>query len=167
MPLIQSPSKKAFQKNVETEMNANPGKSNRAQNLAIAYSTMRKNKGKKMAMGGEMESGYEDMPHPEMDKGDRYDDLVDRAIEHMYAEGGCMYSEGGMVADGGDADMSEMADGKPNNFDDLALRDGLEEHYTGVNSGDEHGNAQEDEDRHDIVARVMRKMAKQHNPRPA
>jgi len=51
MPLIQSASKKAFQKNVETEMKANPGKKNRSQNLAIAYSVQRKNR-KKMADGG-------------------------------------------------------------------------------------------------------------------
>jgi len=57
MPLIKSSSKQAFKKNVETEMKANPGK--RAQNLAIAYSVMRKNKGKKkmMAEGGEARAG--------------------------------------------------------------------------------------------------------------
>lgn len=52
MPLIKSSSKKAFQKNVETEMAANPEKSKRSQNLAIAYSIQRKNKGKKYAKGG-------------------------------------------------------------------------------------------------------------------
>jgi len=44
MPLKQSASKAAFKQNVETEMKANPGKANRAQNLAIAYSVQRKNK---------------------------------------------------------------------------------------------------------------------------
>ena len=54
MPLIESGSKKAFKKNVETEMKANPGKSNMSKNLAIAYSTKRANmkKPQKMAQGG-------------------------------------------------------------------------------------------------------------------
>lgn len=56
MPLIKSASKKAFQKNVETEMKANPGKANRAQNLAIAYSTQRQAKKRKMASGGEIKA---------------------------------------------------------------------------------------------------------------
>ncbi len=61
MPLIQSPKKKAFEENVKTEMEANPGKKNRAQNLAIAYSVQRKNKGKKkMAEGGEVSEGTND-----------------------------------------------------------------------------------------------------------
>jgi hypothetical protein len=77
-------------------------------------------------------------------------------------------SEGGMVANGGDDDLETMADGKPNNFDDLALRDDLESSYTGANSGDERGNAQEDMDRRDAVSRIMRqRKMKQSNPRPA
>jgi hypothetical protein len=53
MPLIQSPKKKALQENIKTEMDANPGKKNRAQNLAIAYSTQRRNR-KNMAGGGDV-----------------------------------------------------------------------------------------------------------------
>jgi hypothetical protein len=54
---MQSSSKKAFKKNVETEMDANPGKDKRSQNLAIAYSVQRKNKKtKKMAYGGKAEN---------------------------------------------------------------------------------------------------------------
>ena len=52
MPLIKSKSKKAFEKNVETEMRANPSPKDRAQNLAIAYSVKRKAAKKKMAEGG-------------------------------------------------------------------------------------------------------------------
>jgi hypothetical protein len=60
MPLIKSSSKKAFQKNVETEMSANPGKANRAQNLAIAYATQRRSKSpKKMASGGQVTDNYQ------------------------------------------------------------------------------------------------------------
>ena len=71
MPLIQSGSKKAFKKNVETEMDANPGKDNRAQNLAIAYSVKRKNR-KKMAEGGsiETEASSEKRPMPDNVYGD-------------------------------------------------------------------------------------------------
>ncbi len=54
MPLIKSSSKKAFKKNVETEMDANPSPEDRKQNLAIAFATQRKAK-KKMARGGIVE----------------------------------------------------------------------------------------------------------------
>jgi hypothetical protein len=58
MPLIKSKSKKAFEKNVATEMRANPGPENRAQNLAIAYSVKRKAAHKKkMAKGGNVDEG--------------------------------------------------------------------------------------------------------------
>lgn len=65
MPLIQSPKKSALEKNVKTEMDGNPGKKNRAQNLAIAYSVQRKNRNKdrdKKANGGEVQ-GFKDT-HP-------------------------------------------------------------------------------------------------------
>lgn len=52
MPLIHGKSKKAFEKNVKTEMDANPGKANKAQNLAIAYSIKRQAAKKKMSKGG-------------------------------------------------------------------------------------------------------------------
>jgi hypothetical protein len=56
MPLLPGKSKKAFEKNVKTEMDAHPGKERRAQNLAIAYS-MKKRSPKKMASGGVVEYG--------------------------------------------------------------------------------------------------------------
>jgi len=52
MPLIHKPSKKALQKNIETEMAAHPEKSRQKQNLAIAYQTQRNARKKKMADGG-------------------------------------------------------------------------------------------------------------------
>ena len=55
MPLIKSGSKKALKKNIETEMEANPSKGDRKQNLAIAFSVQRKNKRKKMDQGGEVD----------------------------------------------------------------------------------------------------------------
>jgi hypothetical protein len=57
MPLIKSKSKKAFSKNVETEMKAHPGDPKK--DLAIAYSVKRK--AKKKASGGTVESGSRDM----------------------------------------------------------------------------------------------------------
>lgn len=54
MPLIQSASKKALKKNIETEMKSNLSPKDKAQNLAIAYSVQRRNK-KKMASGGKAE----------------------------------------------------------------------------------------------------------------
>jgi len=79
------------------------------------------------------------------------------------------YSEGGKVANEDHGPMdSRLAGFKQNEFDDLALRDDLEESYTGKNSGDELGDAQEDSDRRDIVSRIMKSRAKKDRmPRPA
>jgi len=105
----------------------------------------------------------------EPEEGDEYPSVEESA----YAYGGDIvdhimrkrYSEGGKVANA----TPIVAGFKPNEFDDLVLRDDLESTYGhDDNAGDALGNAQEDEDRHDIIARIMkqRKM-KQHNPRPA
>ena len=78
MPLIHRGSKKAFEKNVKTEMEADPGEKHRAQNLAIAYSVKRK--AQKMSKGGiakEYGSGPEQDREPHMGSG---------------------YADGGMVA---------------------------------------------------------------------
>lgn len=85
------------------------------------------------------------------------DDMVSRIMKHRY-------SEGGMVAN----DTPPIADEMPADYDDLALRDDLEMSETGANSGDEIGDDQEDEDRDDIVKRVMKSRAKKDKmPRPA
>ena len=77
-------------------------------------------------------------------------------------------SKGGMVANGGDDDLESLADSRPDNFDDLSLRDDLEFSYDAANSGDELGNEQEDSDRRDTIDRIMRqRKMKQSNPRPA
>lgn len=104
-----------------------------------------------MAEGGEA-------MHPSMSKM-RSEDY---GTTHSLGEFRSPYSKGGRVAN----EMGEQADEMPAEFDDLALRDHLES--TQKSDGDELGDAREDEDRHDIVARIMkqRKM-KQHNPRPA
>lgn len=55
------------------------------------------------------------------------------------------FSHGGEVAN----DSAPIADSMPAEFDDLVLDDGLEEHYTGENSGDEDGAS-------DVVKRAMK-----------
>jgi hypothetical protein len=66
------------------------------------------------------------------------------------------YSEGGQVSN-----SDEIKAGfDKNEFDDLHLRDDLEFSDTGSNSGDELSDDREDEDRKDIVSRVMRSRAK-------
>lgn len=78
-----------------------------------------------------------------------------------------MYSEGGKVAnqEHGHND-NELAGFSPNEFDDLVLRDDLEQSYTGANSGDEDGDHRSHAE-DDRVSRIMLKRRKQTNPRPA
>lgn len=154
-----------------------------SQSMAAAYAQKRR---KKMAQGGSvpepnkanaeaMQKGATSSGIPSMDDikknvmsglgmaegGEAHasihgDKIIDRIMQKM--------SEGGKVANATPA----IADAMPNEFDDLVLDDDLSSSSDGANSGDMLGNAQEDEDRADIVSRVMkqRKM-KQHNPRPA
>lgn len=81
MPLMHKESQKAFKHNVKEEMEAHPGKSHRAQNLAIAYAVQKKARKEHEAMGGDASMG--DM--------------------HMCRGGGCEhpshYADGGGVHD--------------------------------------------------------------------
>lgn len=71
------------------------------------------------------------------------------------------YSEGGQVAN----ETPPDAEFEPNEFDDLVLRDDTEPHY---DLEDGPGDSQEDEDRHDIVRRIMKSRAKKDRmPSPA
>lgn len=91
------------------------------------------------------------------DVSDQDDDLVMRIMNKRY-------SKGGMVANESD----EYADEMPNEFDELVLGDDLESTYSGANSGDELGDEQEDEDRKDIVSRIMKSRSKKDRmPNPA
>jgi len=111
-------------------------------------------------------SGYpvEDLPCPDCASGH-----CDRHSDDMMAHGGDVVarlmqkrmSEGGKIANASDEYTGgEQADFSSNEFDDLALRDDLKENYTAENSGDELGNDREDEDRRDIVSRIMNSMRK-------
>jgi len=87
-------------------------------------------------------------------------DMVGRIMKQRQR----MYSKGGEVAN----DTPPMADSESDDFDYMAQHDGLESSYSGANSGDELGDAQEDHDRADIVARVMKsRRLKDKMPRPA
>jgi ribosomal 50S subunit-recycling heat shock protein len=78
MPLINSKSKKAFQKNVATEMEANPSPDKRKQNLAIAYSMKRKAAAKKMAQGGKVNESAKTEHQPSTSELDHDMDMVAR-----------------------------------------------------------------------------------------
>lgn len=84
-------------------------------------------------------------------------DIVERAMKKYMSKGGMVANEEEIIPDFED-----------NKFDDLGLRDDLEFSDTGANSGDEHGDDQEDKDRRDIVSRIMKSRAKKDRmPRPA
>lgn len=111
-------------------------------------------------MDEDNEPQHERMVSHPVENQDDHEDMVGRIMKHRQQH----YSEGGRVAN----KTSKSAEFEPNQFDDLVNRDDLEEHYTGKNSGDELGNAQEDEDRADIVARIMKqRRMKDRNPHPA
>lgn len=121
--------------------------------------------GDKKAAHKQVLSELKQMPNPKIkglaEGGDVDDDMVSRI---MMAMGGESYSEGGQVAN----DTPITADFESNDFDDLVHRDELEQSYTGANSGDELGDAQEDKDRNDIVKKIMSSLAKKDRmPRPA
>lgn len=85
------------------------------------------------------------------------DDMVSRIMKHRF-------SKGGEVAN----DTPVTADFEDNQFDDLVKDDDLEFSETGKNSGDEDGDEAEDDDRKDIVSRIMKSRKKKDKmPRPA
>ncbi len=137
-------------------------------------SKMKKHDRKYLAEGGfvheEEASGYEPMPcercghkvgHP-VENQDMDQDSEDMVGHIMKARK--HYSHGGRVAN----DSDPIADSEPAEFDELVKDDDLEFHETGENSGDELGDKQEDEDRHDIVSQIMKSRKKKDRmPRPA
>ena len=114
------------------------------------------------AMGGELAGhiGNEGYVDDEQDMVDRI--MYKRSKDFSDLD---RYSEGGKVAN-----QDETTAGfSPNEFDDLHLRDDLSSSYgEDDNSGDALGNDQEDEDRKDIVARIMASRRKKDRlPSPA
>lgn len=149
MPLLLGKSKKTLSKNIATEMDAGKPQD---QAVAIAYS--KKREAQKMSDGDEAS--------PTIER------LVAKHVK-KYMEGGMSYSEGGMVANGGDDEMSNLADSDSAEFDDLALRDDLTSTYgDDDNAGDSLDNVQENKDREDMISRIMRqRKMKSTNPKPA
>ena len=183
MPLIKGKSPASFEKNVKNEYEA--GKPLK-QSLAMAYQMKKKARKMAAGgfsereqesgyncpdcasghcqmhgysaggfVAGEKSSGYDTMPmdHEKMNMAaeDEDEDMISRIMKKR------MMSMGGRVANEDHGPNNEdLADFEPNEFDDLSLRDDLDSSYTGANSGDELGDEQEDEDRHDIVSRIMR-----------
>lgn len=174
MPLMHGKSRKAFSHNVETEMeHGHPQK----QSVAIAYAMQRK--GKKKAHGGYMadggfieeeeeKSGYRPLPHEQPEMNERAEEEDDDMIGQIMREKRKMYSEGGRVANQEHGqDDEDLAGFSPNEFDDLVLDDDLDQHYTGANSGDEIGNAREDEDQDDMIRQIMREKKMKSGRYPA
>lgn len=96
MPLMQGKSKKAFSKNVETEMEA--GKPQK-QSLAIAYSVQRKNK-RKMAAGGEVKAQNPqpaDIHTAADEEQERITSGIEARMKAKQAAGKPGYAEGGAV----------------------------------------------------------------------
>lgn len=75
MPLIQSKSKSALSKNIETEMDAHPGQPKR--NIAIAYAVKRKPK-RKMAEGGAINESAASERRPMPDERDKDSAMIGR-----------------------------------------------------------------------------------------
>lgn len=90
----------------------------------------------------------------EVSDDDGSDGIVDRIMKR-FAKGGA---------------VEPVADFEKNDFDvmDTEMDPGTDADYTGANSGDEIGDEQEDDDRKDIVGRIMKSRSKRDRmPRPA
>lgn len=87
------------------------------------------------------------------------------AFDNNFADGGDVVSsimkKRGSTPGAKANEAGITADFEPNEFDDMVLDDNLDDfHDTGANSGDELGDHQEDEDRRDIVASIMKSRGK-------
>lgn len=152
--------------------------------LAIAYAMKRKSK--KMANGGMMEDearrkaqysidGSEahimsPMTPEESDKRmNEYEDHSDDSLIHRIMRKRNAMAHGGIIADEGMGEPSSHPDQSLADYDYLSSGD-LDDSSTnsGAADGDFLGNSQEDEDRKDMVKKIMRQRSmKQSNPRPA
>jgi hypothetical protein len=118
--------------------------------FAMAYAM--KKRAKKMARGGmvEEEAEYDPTQTP-MPKDNMAADMEDEDMIARIMKKRKGYSKGGMVAN----DDEPIADDMPANYDDLALRDDLEQSYTAKNSGDELGSKLNQDE--DMVGRIMKR----------
>lgn len=109
----------------------------------------------KMSAGGNPYSKMEESQRPNMADGGEVNPMMEVTCPHCTKS----FSHGGQVANSDEP----MADGLPNEFDDLHLRDDLEFSETGANSGDKDGDAEEDKLRKDVVSRAMIKRRAKKN----
>jgi len=108
MPLIKSKSKKAFSKNVASEMES--GKP-QGQSLAIAYDVQRRaGKPKKMAKGGIVESQEEVHPAELMDDEERAESVAAAIMQRRRAK---------KMAEGGQVDLEANNEEGPSSLDEL------------------------------------------------
>lgn len=119
--------------------------------MAIAYRMKRRKMAEGGNVGDDMISNEGKQEIEQIPTGDD-DDMINRI----------MMSRGGMVAN--DVGVAE-ADKLPAEYDDLVLRDDLEDNSS---AGNEHGNEALDHEDADIISRIMRSRSKKDRmPRPA
>lgn len=94
MPLSKSPSKKAFESNLKTELKAGKPK---AQSLAISYSIQRKNKGKKKKMADGGSTTPSPSPSPDTNPDSPVNQFI-KSFQNAKAKGGMIKK----MADGGE-----------------------------------------------------------------
>lgn len=165
MPLLRGKSAESF----DREQDGRPG-------MALAYRMRKKmagggmacedcasgrcmKHGGMMAEGGSVEMGKD---HGRDQAADEDLDMVSRIMSKRMSQGGRVANE-----EHGEH-QNKLAGFSENEFDDLVLDDHLDQSYTAENSGDELGNEQEDDDRGDMISRIMKsRRLKDRNPRPA
>lgn len=177
MPLLKNKSKKAFSKNVETEMDADKPQK---QALAIAYSTQRKAGAKKMADGGLVgpealmkehydnakqdkelpESPMTDVMHAE-DESDA-DSIVDRIMKkHAYADGGVITEnseeDNGESELNGDFILPRTFDERNHEIMDESIDEPIDEASYPPTPSDKNPHDEKDDS---ILGRIRRKMRK-------
>ena len=156
MPLIKKSSKKALKHNIEAEMHAHPDKKHHAQNLAIAYDVQRRAKQKHMSEGGKVE--HDMAEHMDVLPASMHESIVDAVMRKLDER---RMAEGGMV------DLDENAEEEPNHEDQLSFEALIKENYSEESAleeahqpedSNEHGDDLKDEDSHDMVDIVRKKI---------
>lgn len=159
MPLIKSKSKKAISENIKEEMDS--GKPQK-QSIAIALSMQKRAKKKKMAKGGLIEAPSEKQPAIE----DLYNDFEQIGHPHKSMVEHVMHERKKLAA-GGVVDLDDNATEDANYYDELNMDAAGKENYSEASAleessspegSNEHGDELSDEDMHDMVSIIKRKL---------
>ncbi len=105
------------------------------------------------------EMSPEEMSPEEVKQTEREIENPEHGASGSWADGGMVdriMSKRKMMSEGGRVANDTVHEDEIDQYDDLVLRDDLAFSETGANSGDELGDAGEDERRKDIVSRIMR-----------